>query len=373
MMTSSRFRRDRWTTFVVLAVVVIGLLPVMTRSATAETSIVGARLAGQSGLVPYQAKPEVSGSFAIAGSDSMQPLMTKLLMAFKEWQPNVKTVVQGGGSEAALRGFIGDQATIRRGDAKNIGHHISGSVALLASSRELSVEERKDFHARYGFEPTEIPIAMDAVSIYVSKDNPLKGLTMEQVDAVFGVDRRRGYHQAITKWKDLGIEDAWGAQPINLYGRDKRSGTRTFFIHEALLNGRITASIKEAPGSASEILEISRDPLGMGYAGTEFQASTVKIVPLASRAGMAFVEPTAASVLDGSYPLARHLYLYAKGGQDQAFEPQILSFLNFINSREGQDVVARAGYYPLSEGQIAKNMQLLNGSILSARNRDERR
>jgi phosphate transport system substrate-binding protein len=344
----------------------------MAQQGMAETSIVGARQAGNNGLASYRAQRNVSGSFAIAGSDTMQPLMAKLLAAFKEWQPGVKTVVQGGGSDAALRGFIGDQATIRRGDAKNIGHHVSGSVALLASSRALSGEERKDFRARYGFEPTEIPVAMDAVAIYVSGENPIKGLTMEQVDAIFGMDRRRGYHQAITKWGELGLEDAWESQPINLYGRDKRSGTRTFFIHEALLNGRLHPNIKEAPGSASEILEISRDPLGMGYAGAGFQASTVKIVPLAPKVGMAFVEPTAASALDGSYPLARHLYLYAKGDRDQGLEPAVLSFLHFINSREGQDVVARAGYYPLSESQAAKNTQVLDGSLLSARNPGDR-
>jgi phosphate transport system substrate-binding protein len=362
----------RWATCAALATVASGLTLAMTQQGVAETSTVGARLAGNNGLASYQAQSDVSGSFAIAGSDTMQPLMAKLLAAFKEWQPGVKTVVQGGGSDTALRGFIEDQATIRRGDAKNIGHHVSGSVALLASSRALSAEERKDFQARYGFEPTEIPVAMDAVAIYVSRDNPIKGLTMEQVDAIFGADRKRGYHQAITKWGELGLEDAWGTQPINLYGRDKRSGTRTFFIHEALLNGKMNSNIKEAPGSASEILEISRDPLGIGYAGTGFQASPVKIVPLAPKAGMAFVEPTAASALDGSYPLARHLYLYAKGNHDHGLEPQVASFLTFINSREGQEIVAKAGYYPLSESQVAKNMQVLNGLVLSARSRDDR-
>jgi phosphate transport system substrate-binding protein len=351
-----RGRVLRWAT---AAVLLIGV----AEAASAQQSV---RPVVSLNLPNYSADQRVNGSLAIAGSDTMQPLMVKLLAAFKTWQPAVKSVVQGGGSDTALRGFIEDQATIRRGDAKNIGHHVSGSVALLASSRTLSVEERKDFQARYGFEPTEVPIAMDAVAIYVSVDNPVRGLTMEQVDAIFGADRKRGYHQAISTWGDLGLEDAWGAQRINLYGRDKRSGTRTFFIHEALLDGPMSPSIKEAPGSASEILEISRDPFAMGYAGTGFQASAVKVVPLAPKAGMPFVTPGPESALDGSYPLARHLYLYAKKAPDQSLEPEVLAFLRFINSREGQEVVARAGYYPLSEGQVAKNMQIWNGSMFSA-------
>lgn len=317
-------------------------------------------------LPNYSMDQNVSGSFAIAGSDTMQPLMVQLLAAFKHWQPAVKSVVQGGGSDAAVRGFISNQATIRRGDAQYKGHLVSGHVALLAASRPLTQEEREDFQSRHGYEPTEIPIAMDAVAIYVNDANPIKGLTLEQIDAIFSKDRRRGLPHAITKWGELGLESDWGTQPINLYGRDKRSGTRTFFIHEALLGGPMNPAIQEAPGSASEILQISRDPQAMGYAGTGFQASTVKIVPLALKAGMDFVRPSPESALDGSYPLARHLYLYANKAPDQSLEPEVLALLKFINSREGQEVVARAGYYPLSESQVAKNMQIWNGSLFSA-------
>ncbi len=183
----------------------------------------------------------------------------------------------------------------------------------------------------------EIPIALDAVGIYVNHENPIKGLTMAQVDAIFGPDRKRGSSQALTKWGDLGLEQGWGQQPINLHGRDKRSGTRTFFIHEVLLDGRVHPEVKEATGSAMEILEISRDPLGIGYAGIEFQASTVRVVPLASESGMPFVLPNAETVMDGSYPLARYLYVYVDKPSNQDLTPDVLAFLRFVNSREGQE------------------------------------
>ncbi len=367
--THSRWSKKTWR-LMELAVTVFCLG--LAGLGQAEISFIESRPTGNSGIGSYTVQPGVSGNFAIAGSDSMQPLMVKLAAAFKEWQPGVKAAVQGGGSEAAVMQFIENQATIRRGDAKNLGHHVSGNVALLASSRSLTPQERKDFKVRYGYETTEIPIAMDAVAIYVNADNPLQGLTLDQVDAIFGQDRKRGLSNPITKWSDLGLENAWGLQPINLYGRDKRSGTRTFFIHEALLDGHINPAIKEAAGSATEILEISRDPLAMGYAGSGFQASTVRMVPIASKSGMGFVTPTAESVMNGTYPLARHLYLYAKKAPEKELDQQILAFLKFINSREGQQTVARAGYYPLSENAVAQNIQILTGSTLSAHIREEK-
>ena len=212
-----------------------------TQPAHSERALVAGLPAMDASVGSYAVQPGVSGNFAIAGSDTLQPIMLKLATAFKDWQPGVKIAVQGGGSDAAVTGFISDQATIRRGDAQQKGHIVSGHVPLLASSRELTEAERGAFRSRRGYDPMEIPIALDAVGIYVNHENPIKGLTMAQVDAIFGADRKQGYPQALTKWGDLGLEQGWSQQPINLHGRDKRSGTRTFFIHEAPV-GRPSAS-----------------------------------------------------------------------------------------------------------------------------------
>ena len=334
--------------------------------AHSERALVAGLPAIDSSVGSYAAQQGVSGNFAIAGSDTLQPIMLKLATAFKDWQPGVKIAVQGGGSDAAVTGFISDQATIRRGDAQQKGHIVSGHVPLLASSRELTEAERGAFRSRRGYDPMEIPIALDAVGIYVNHENPIKGLTMAQVDAIFGADRKRGYPQALTKWGDLGLEQGWSQQPINLHGRDKRSGTRTFFIHEVLLDGRVHPEIKEATGSAMEILEISRDPMGIGYAGIEFQASTVRIVPLALEPGMPFVSPNVQTVMDGSYPLARYLYVYVDKPSNQDLSPDVLAFLRFVNSREGQESIVRSGVYSLPAARIVKNIEMLNGSPLSA-------
>lgn len=312
-------------------------------------------------IASYAPGAGISGAIVIAGSDTMQPLVARLASEFRRWQPDVKIAVQGGGTDAALLQFIGDQATIRRGDANpRGGHQVSGSVAILASSRALTPEEIKNFHSRYGYDPIEIPIALDAVAIYVNASNPINGFTLEQLDAMFGKDRKRGAPKTITTWGEVGVA-GWEGQPIHLYGRDKQSGTRTFFKLVALQDGELKSEIREQPGSASEILAISRDPLGIGYAGIGFLASTVRVVPLADKPNMAYVAPTADTAADGSYPLSRQLYLYAKRDPKSELKTTILEFLKFVNSREGQQVVAKAGVYPLSASQVGKNLAALSG------------
>jgi phosphate transport system substrate-binding protein len=189
---------------------------------------------------------------------------------------------------------------------------------------------------------------------------------MEQVDAIFSKTRKRGVVDDITTWGQVGLQEGWAQLPIHLYGRDKRSGTRHFFIQEALHGGDLKPEVREEPGAAMEILDISRDPAGIGYAGIGYQASTVRVVPLAERAGLPFVAPTATSAADGSYPLARALYLYTRRESNGNLDPLVLEFLRFVNSREGQESVVKAGYFPLSAAQVAKNIQALTGSPLSA-------
>jgi len=324
------------------------------------------RLVVDSAIPAYVAQPNVAGSIAIAGSDTMQPIVAKVAAAFRLWQPNIKIAVQGGGSDAALDQFLQDQPTIRRGDANPRGHLVSGHVGLLASSRPLSAEERKDFRSRYGFEPTEIPIAIGAIALYVNYQNPLASLSLEQVDAMFSKTRNRGMEKDLTTWGQLGLAEGWEQQPIRLYGRDKRSGTRTLFIHSALLDGTLKSEVKEEPGTAIEILDISRDVLGIGYAGIGFQASSVRILPIAPKGGDSPVLPTAESAANGTYPLTRALYLYAKRNPKGELPSEIAEFLKFINSREGQETIAKAGVYPLSAQQITANLQALAGGQTSA-------
>jgi phosphate transport system substrate-binding protein len=253
----------------------------------------------------------------------------------------------------------------RRGDkSRGRGHDGASQVTVLASSRELTEQERSKFVSRFGYEPLTVPIALDAVAIYVHKSNPLQSLTLAQVDSIFSSTHKRG-GQDITTWGQLGVEGL-ASQPIHLYGRDKKSGTHDFFQNVALEGGTQKASVIEEPGSASEVLAIARDPLAIGYAGVGFQISDVRIVPLAKESGGRDILPSAESVTNGEYPMSRALYLYINQDPKAKFDPVMLEFLAYANSPAGQEVVVRANAYPLSQRMIGKNLEILASSMPAA-------
>jgi phosphate transport system substrate-binding protein len=316
----------------------------------------------------YAASTGVAGAIVISGSDTMQPIIVKIASAFRQYQPGIKIAVQGGGTDASVLLFLQDQAYLRRGDAdvSPKSHSVSGSIALLAASRPLTEQERKGFRLRYGYDVAEIPIAQDAIAIYVNRQNPVEGLSMEQLDAIFGRDRKRGLPEEVTTWGQVGLKEEWAQRPIHPYGQDKNSGTQALFAQEALLGGEFRATIQQERGPASEILALSRDILGIGYAGIGFQVAKVRIIPLAARDGGAFVAPSPESVANKTYPLGRQLLLYARNDPKAGLEPAVLEFLKFVNSREGQAMVVKAGAYPLSAHQVATNLRALGGTTVSA-------
>lgn len=327
----------------------------------------------QSGSDPiteqYQPAQGISGRVTIVGSDTMQPLMAKLAAAFRSFQPNTKFGVEGHGSSEAIREFMLGLSFQRRGDkAGGRGTEGASSSDLLASSRPLTGQEQKGFASHHGYEPIGIPIAMDAVAIYVPKDNPIAHLTLEQVDGIFSSSLKRSKGDRLTTWGQVGLKDRWSQQPIHLYGRNKKSGTREFFMHVALIDGELHDDVQEQPGSASEILAIAQDPLAIGYAGVGFHSSMVRIVPLAHEAGGTAILPSPESVANGQYPLARPLYLYVNKAPKDKLDPEVWEFLKFLNSRQGQETVARANFYPLTAVQIAQNLELLGHSLVTAQN-----
>jgi phosphate transport system substrate-binding protein len=301
-------------------------------------------------LARYNATAQINGRFKVQGSDTMHALMRRLSLEFQSRQPNVAIDLRSGGSTKAISEFV---EPLQRGQIA-VKEERTNPPVLVSSSRELSESEVKRFKSHRGYDPLAIPIAVDAVALYVHKDNPLPGLTLDQVDAIFSTTHYRGYGKDLTTWGDLGLADGWEHAKIHLYGRDRKSGTRAFFQEHVLAGGEFKPALREEPGAASVILAMSRDPFGIGYSGIGLQASSVRIVPLAESAGMPLITPSAATVADQTYPLRRLLYLYVDKPPGASLPQAVQEFLAFVKSREGQEAVVRAGFYPLPMDQMEK-------------------
>lgn len=305
-----------------------------------------------SALAHYNPQAQIVGTFKIQGSETMYPLMSRLTLEFQRRQPKVAIDVKGGGSTKAVAEFL--QPPLSKTGKVMLQEERAGSFKMIATSRELFDAEVKEFVAQHGYEPTAVPVAVDAVALYVHKDNPVTGLTLDQVDAMFSTSRNRGHKTAITQWGQLGLTDGWEKAPIQLYGRDRKSGTRAFFQDHALAGGEFMPALHEEPGAASVILNLGRDQLGIGYSGLGLQSSTVRLVPLAEAVGMPFVTPAASTVADQTYPLRRVLHLYIDKDPNAPLSAAAQEFLSFIMTQEGQEAVTKAGFFPLPAGVATK-------------------
>jgi phosphate transport system substrate-binding protein len=280
-------------------------------------------------LKPYKKVSAVSGTLNSIGSDTLNNLMTLWAEGFRRQYPNVKIQVEGKGSSTAPPALI------------------EGTAQLGPMSRTMKESEIDKFEAKFGYKPVGLPVAIDALALYVNKDNPLKRLTMEQVDAIFSKSRRLGARESITTWGQLGLDTDWGSSPISLYGRNSASGTYGFFKERALKNGDFKDEVKEQPGSGSVVQGITEDRYGLGYSGIGYTTSGVRMVALAETAKGPFVEPTPEEAKKGTYPLRRYLYIYVNQAPGKPLTPLVKEFLTYVYSRDGQSDVLKDGYFPV--------------------------
>jgi len=284
----------------------------------------------------------VSGNVNSIGSDTLNNLMTLWAEGFRKQYPNVKIQIEGKGSSTAPPALI------------------EGTSQLGPMSRSMKNTEIDAFERKFRYKPTAFPVAIDALAVYVNKDNPIKGLTMAQVDAIFSKSRRWGHKENIQLWKQAGSDEGLSNNPISIYGRNSASGTYGFFKDTALKNGDYKDEVKEQPGSASVVQSVSEDQDGIGYSGIGYLTSNVRAVPLAEKDGMPFMDANQHNADNGSYPLWRHLYLYVNKAPNKPLDPIVGEFIKFIYSKEGQQVVIKDGFFPLKAGTIEKELKNLD-------------
>lgn len=290
---------------------------------------------GDAGIPAYQKVSGISGSANSIGSDTMNNLMTLWLEGFRKYYPNVKIQVEGKGSSTAPPALI------------------EGTAQFGPMSRPMKNTEIDKFEQHFGYPPTLLRTSLDALAIFVNKDNPIEGLSLPQVDAIFSKTRRGEYQENIARWGQVGLEGDWANAPLSLYGRNSASGTYGFFKDHALFKGDYKDEVKEQPGSASVVQGVAEDRYGIGYSGIGYRTSGVRIVPLSLETGGELKEGTIENVIDGSYPLGRFLYLYINKAPNAPLDPLVREFCKFIFSQEGQEIVTKDGYMPVP-AQVAK-------------------
>lgn len=292
--------------------------------------------------LPVYAKTSgVSGNLSSVGSDTLANLMTLWAEEFKRIYPNVNVQIQAAGSSTAPPAIT------------------EGTANLGPMSRLMKDNEVQAFEQRHGYKPTPVAVAIDALAVFVHKDNPIAGLTLQQVDALFSSTRTCGGPQDLDAWGQLGLTGGWASRPIQLYGRNSVSGTYGYFKEHALCKGDFKNTVNEQPGSASVVQSVSSSLNGIGYSGVGYTTSSVRAVPLTNSPGKPFVEANPENAINGSYPLARFLYVYVNKEPGKEIAPITREFLAMVLSRRGQEVVVKDGYIPLPAKVAARELAKL--------------
>lgn len=213
----------------------------------------------------------------------------------------------------------------------------------------MTAEEVDAFDKKYGYKPSSFRVAVDALAIYVNKDNPISCLTLQQVDQIFSSNRKGSGGRSINTWGALGLTGEWATKPISLYGRNSVSGTYEFFKEMVLYKGDYKDAVKQQPGSEEVVKEVGGDKFAIGYSGIGFKTDSVRAVPLASFAGGQCYEASAEATFSGKYPLARYLRIYLNKKPDQPLDPVRSEFIKYILSKDGQMQTEKGGFYAITD------------------------
>ncbi len=290
-------------------------------------------------LLDYKAVAGVSGNLKSIGSDTMNNEMTLWAEGFVKFYPNVSPEIEGKGSTTAPAALI------------------AGTAQFGPMSRPMKSKEIDDFKKQFGYAPTALTTSIDMLAVYVNKDNPIKGLTMKQVDAIFSNTRKGGYAKAINTWGDLGLTGEWASKPIALYGRNAASGTYGYFKEHALFNGDFRNEVKEQPGSSSVVQGVASDKYAMGYSGIAYKTADVRAIPLAIDDKSEMVPAEAERAYAGEYPLARALLVYVNYRPGESLDPLRGEFIRYVYSRQGQLDVQKTGYLPVGNAIATKSLK----------------
>ncbi|MDV2858179.1 MULTISPECIES: PstS family phosphate ABC transporter substrate-binding protein [Oceanimonas] len=292
-------------------------------------------------LKDYEKVSGVSGNVSSVGSDTLANMMTLWAEEFKRQYPNVNVQIQAAGSSTAPPALT------------------EGTSQFGPMSRAMKSNEIEAFEKRHGYKPTPIRVAIDALAVFVHKDNPIDGLSLDQVDAIFSSTLACGMAEQITQWGQAGLDGDWSNRDIQLYGRNSVSGTYGYFKDEALCKGDFKNNVNEQPGSASVVQSVSSSLNAIGYSGLGYSTSSVRAVPLAPAGSADYVEANADNAISGDYPLSRFLYVYVNKHPNKPLGPMEAEFVKLMLSKQGQQIVDKDGYVPVPAAVVEADLKKL--------------
>jgi len=315
--------------FSLLAAMAVALAP----------SLAAAQLEVDEKLPSYKPGSGVSGSIKSVGSDTMNNLMTLWSEGFIKIYPNVRIEIEGKGSSTAPPALI------------------SGTSNFGPMSRQMKPAEADAFEEKFGYKPTQLPTSIDMLAVFVNKDNPIKGLTLPQTDAVFSKTRKLGLAEDITTWGQVGLTGEFANAKISLYGRNSASGTYGYFKKHALGKGDYKDTVKEQPGSSAVVRGVGNEKFAIGYSGIGYKTADVRAIPLAKDKFSKMIEPVAENAYTGEYPLARFLWLSVNYKPGSSLDPLRAEFIKYVFSKQGQEVVIKDGYFPVNASVARKALE----------------
>ncbi len=297
-----------------------------------------AALALDQNLPACQPAAGIAGQLKSVGPDTLDREMEAWAKGFQHFYPEVKIAVEGRGSATAPQALI------------------EGAAQFGPMSRFMSPEEAEKFEKKFGYKVSSFRVSIDALPIYVNKDDPIRCLSMGQLDRIFSSTRTGGGGKNIVTWGDAGLTGEWASKPIAIYGRNSISGTHDFFRQIALYNGDFKPAVNQEPSSEAVVQHVDGDKFAIGYSGIAFKTDGVRAIHLSvNPGGQLSVNPggqchnaTLEETIGGKYPIARYLYVYLNKRPDEHLDPLRGEFIKYILSRDGQALVEQEGYYPLT-------------------------
>jgi phosphate transport system substrate-binding protein len=283
-------------------------------------------------LPDYLPVAALEGGMNSVGGDPLNNLMTFWAEGFQQWYPKVFVQIEGSGGSTAPAALI------------------EGTAQLGPMVREMNAAEVAAFEKKWGYPPIAIKVAMDVLAVVVHPDNPIASLSLTQLDGVYSSSFKRGGADAVT-WGDLGLTGEWTTASIAPYGRNVKSASHGFMWQTVLMRGTYKPSVQSMPATKALIEVVATQRHGLGYAGIGFLTPAVRAVPLSDGTQPPAL-PTHEMVLAEKYPLSRSLYVYIhkKPGAD----PLVSEFIRYVLSKQGQEIVAKDGLFPLTAAIAAE-------------------